>query len=161
MTAGERHERFGTGRDPRGAGVPASPGTRPYGTWRRRFPGADRSVSEARKWARGLLAERVAAPVLDDVLLLLSEVVTNAVTHSDSGRDQDGRVTVRMTRDAGGVRVEVRDGGSAVDAPVMRAPDAEAAGGRGLWLVDGLATAWGSWQDDTGASVWFRVAARR
>ncbi|WP_182887938.1 ATP-binding protein [Microbispora sp. H10885] len=70
-------------------------------------------------------------------------------------------MTVRMTCDAGGVRVEVRDGGSAVDAPVMRAPDAESVGGRGLWLVDGLATAWGAWQDDTGASVWFRVAARR
>ncbi|KAA9381380.1 ATP-binding protein [Microbispora cellulosiformans] len=124
-------------------------------------PRADRSVPEARKWARGLLGERVAAPVLDDVVLLLSEVVTNAVTHSGSGRDEDGRVAVRVTCDSGGVRVEVRDGGSATGAPVVRAPDIEAVGGRGLWLVDGLATAWGTWRDDAGATVWFRVAARR
>ncbi|WP_405088988.1 ATP-binding protein [Microbispora sp. NBC_01389] len=162
MTAGERHEGFvGTGRKQRGAGVRASPVARPYGTWRREFPGTGRSVSEAREWARGLLAERVAAPVLDDVVLLLSEVVTNAVTHSASGCAQDGRVRVRMTRDTGGVRVEVRDGGSATGAPVVRAPDIEAVGGRGLRLVDGLATAWGAWRDDTGTSVWFRVAGRR
>lgn len=162
MTAGERHEGFaGTGRRPRGAGARASPVPRPYGTWRREFPGTDRSVSEAREWARGLLGERVAAPVLDDVVLLLSEVVTNAVTHSGSGRDEDGRVAVRVTCDTGGVRVEVRDGGSATGAPVVRAPDTEAVGGRGLWLVDGLATAWGTWRDDAGATVWFRVAARR
>ncbi|GGP17419.1 hypothetical protein GCM10012278_85480 [Nonomuraea glycinis] len=43
------------------------------GTWLREFPGAERSVTEAREWARGLLGERIAAPVLDDVVLLLSE----------------------------------------------------------------------------------------
>ncbi|MFC0862875.1 ATP-binding protein [Sphaerimonospora cavernae] len=132
----------------------------PYGIWRREFPGVERSVSAAREWARGLLGERVAAPVLDDVVLLLSEVVTNAVAHSESGRAEDGRVTVRMACDAGGVHVEVRDGGSATSTPAVRVPDAADDGGRGLWLVDLLATAWGARQDGTGGSVWFRVAGR-
>ncbi|GGO25642.1 hypothetical protein GCM10010116_51450 [Microbispora rosea subsp. aerata] len=139
-----------------------SAGTRsdaPYGTWRREFPGTGRSVSAAREWARGLLAGQVAAPVLDDVLLLLSEVVTNAVAHTDSGRATDGRVVVWMVRTPTAVHVEVVDGGSATSAPVMRVPDAADDGGRGLWLVDLLAAAWGAHQDDAGGSVWFRVAA--
>lgn len=117
------------------------------GTWLREFPGAEKSVSEAREWARGLLGERVAAPVLDDVALPLSEAVTNAVAHSDSGRAMGGRVTVRMACDASGVRVEVRDGGSATSAPAMRVPETDDDGGRGLWLVDLLATAWGARRD--------------
>ena len=142
MTAGERYERS----------------THLSGTWRREFPGVDRSVPAAREWARGLLAGLVAAPVLDDVLLLLSEVVTNAVAHSDSGRTADGRVVVWLVRTPAIVHVEVADGGSATSAPAVRVPDAEAGGGRGLWLVDLLAAAWGAQQDAAGGSVWFRVA---
>lgn len=132
----------------------------PISTWLREFPGAEKSVSEAREWARGLLGERVAAPVLDDVTLLLSEVVTNAVAHSDSGRAMGGRVTVRMACDGEEVRVEVRDRGSATSAPAMRVPDTDDDGGRGLWLVDLLAIAWGARRDPAGATVWFRVAGR-
>ncbi|XVQ84729.1 ATP-binding protein [Microbispora siamensis] len=133
-----------------------------YDTWRREFPGVDRSVSAAREWARGLLVGQLRAPVLDDVLLLLSEVVTNAVAHSDSGRTADGRVVVWMVRTPTAVHVEVVDGGSATSAPAVRVPDADADadGGRGLWLVDLLAGAWGAHQDDAGGSVWFRVAGR-
>ncbi|MBX6168222.1 MAG: ATP-binding protein [Thermobispora bispora] len=128
-----------------------------YGTWRREFPGADRSVAAAREWARGLLAGQVSASVLDDVLLL-SEVVTNAVAHTDSGRAADGRVVVWLVRTPTAVHVEVVDGGSATSTPAMRVPDADDDGGRGLWLVDLLAAAWGAHQDDAGGSVWFRVA---
>ena len=58
------------------------------------------------------------------------------------------------------VHVEVVDGGSATTAPAVRVPDADAEGGRGLWLVDLLATVWGVHQDDAGGSVWFRVGMR-
>lgn len=131
------------------------------GRWRKEFPGEVSSVPEARAWAHGLLAVRLAPPALDDVLLLLSEVVTNAVTHSDSGRTADGRVTVHVTCNPGVVHVEVTDDGSATSAPAVHVPDAEADGGRGLWLVDLLAAAWGSSRhDEAGRSVWFEVAER-
>jgi anti-sigma regulatory factor (Ser/Thr protein kinase) len=103
---------------------------------------------------------RVAAPALDDVLLLLSEVVTNAVAHSASGRTAGGRLTVRVTLVALGVHVEVADAGSATSAPVARVVEADSDGGRGLWLVNQIATAWGSCGHDgeAGRSVWFQVA---
>ncbi|MER5418280.1 ATP-binding protein [Streptosporangium roseum] len=129
-----------------------------HGSWRREFPGEESSVPAARAWAHGLLAVRLAPPALDDVLLLLSEVVTNAVAHSDSGRTAGGRVTVHLTHDLGVVHVEVTDDGSTTSTPAVHVPDADSDGGRGLWLVDLLATAWGSHHDDeAGRSVWFQV----
>ncbi|MGV9779573.1 ATP-binding protein [Streptosporangium sp. NPDC003464] len=150
---------------PHGGGdaIPGTPGagTR-HGAWRREFPGEVSSVPAARAWAHGLPAVRLAPPALDDVLPLLSEVVTNAVTHSDSGRTAGGRVTVRVTCDPGVVHVEVTDDGSATSAPAVHVPDADADGGRGLWLVDLVATVWGSSRhdDEAGRSVWFEVAER-
>ncbi|WP_165781090.1 ATP-binding protein [Streptosporangium minutum] len=141
----------------------AAPGTpradAQQGSWRREFPGEVSSVPAARAWAHGLLAVRLAPPALDDVLLLLSEVITNAVTHSDSGRTAGGRVTVNLTHDPGAVHVEVTDDGSVSSAPAVHVPDADSDGGRGLWLVDLLATAWGSSRhdDEAGRSVWFQV----
>jgi len=129
-----------------------------YSAWRQVFPGQVASVPEVRAWARGVLAGRVAAPVLDDVLLLLSELATNAVAHSDSGRTTDGRLTVYLARTTTLVHVEVTDDGSATNAPAVRVPEADDDGGRGLWLVDLLATKWGSHHDDAGRSVWYQVA---
>ncbi|GGP99954.1 ATP-binding protein [Streptosporangium pseudovulgare] len=145
-------------RDVREADVPD---TR-HGFWWREFPGEEASVPAARAWARGLLAVRLAPGTLDDVLLLLSELVTNAVAHSDSGRTAGGRVTVHLGDDPGGVHVEVTDDGSATSAPAVHVPDADDDGGRGLWLVALLATAWGTSRHDgeAGRSVWFRMAHR-
>jgi anti-sigma regulatory factor (Ser/Thr protein kinase) len=130
----------------------------PYSAWRKVFPGRVESVPEARTWARDLLAGRVEDSVLDDVLLLLSELATNAVAHSDSGRTADGRVTVYVARLPGAVHVEVTDEGSDTSAPAVRVPEADGDGGRGLWLVESLSTEWGFHPDEPGRSVWFRVA---
>lgn len=130
----------------------------PYGTWKREFPGKEISIPIARKWAHKVLTGRIAAPALDDVLLLLSELVTNALTHSDSGRTPDGQVMVRVTHSPGDIHVEVTDGGSATTTPTVRMPESDDDGGRSLWLVNLLATAWGSHRDETTGSVWFQVA---
>lgn len=114
-------------------------------------------MPEARAWARDLLAGQVEDSVLDDVLLLLSELATNAVAHSDSGRTADGRVAVYVARTSAMVHVEVTDDGSAASAPAVRVPEADDDGGRGLWLVEMVAAGWGSHRDDAGGSVWFRV----
>ncbi|MEU4829597.1 ATP-binding protein [Streptosporangium sp. NPDC023615] len=139
----------------------ALPGTclanRPCSAWRRVFPGRVAAVPEVRAWARGLLTGRVTAGALDDVLLLLSELATNAVTHSDSGRTADGRMTVYVARLPGAVHVEVTDEGSDASAPAVRVPGTDDDGGRGLWLVEAVAAGWGTYRDGTGGSVWFRV----
>ncbi|MFD0883624.1 ATP-binding protein [Streptosporangium algeriense] len=130
----------------------------PHNAWQRDFPGKEISIPIAREWARDLLTGQIAAPVLDDVLLLLSEVVTNAVTHSNSGRPPGGQVTVRMTYAPGDVRVRVTDDGSSTSAPIVRTPDPDEDGGRGLWLVNLLATAWGELHGEATRSVWFRIS---
>ncbi|MEU1731885.1 ATP-binding protein [Streptosporangium sp. NPDC020145] len=130
----------------------------PHHTWQRGFPGKEISVPTAREWARGLLTGRIIAPVLDDILLLLSEVVTNAVTHSNSGHAPDGQVTVRMTYAPGDVHVQVTDDGSFTSAPTVRTLSLDEDGGRGLWLVNLLATTWGAHRGETTRSVWFRIS---
>ncbi|MBF8190643.1 ATP-binding protein [Nonomuraea sp. K274] len=91
------------------------------------------------------------------MLLLLSEVVTNAIAHSDSGRTPDGKVTVQITRMDATVQAEVTDAGSSTTTPAVRTPTLDDDGGRGLWLVDLLADEWGSQHDETGGTVWFRL----
>ncbi|WP_433364794.1 ATP-binding protein [Streptosporangium sp. CA-115845] len=129
----------------------------PYSAWRKVFPGRVASVPEVRAWARELLTGRVAAPALDDVLLLLSELAANAVAHSDSGRAKDGRLTVYLARTTTMVHAQVTDDGSVTSAPAVRVPEADDDGGRGLWLVDLLATEWGFQHDGPGRSVWFQL----
>ncbi|MEU7744600.1 ATP-binding protein [Nonomuraea sp. NPDC049158] len=82
------------------------------------------------------------------------------LTHSDSAHPFGGQVAVQITRIGATVQVEVADAGSATTAPAVRAPTLDDDGGRGLWLVDLLATEWGFRRDETGGSVWFRLAER-
>ncbi|WP_176728553.1 ATP-binding protein [Planobispora rosea] len=113
------------------------------------------SVAVARRRARELLGE--GHPASEDVILLVSEVVTNSVVHSGSA--DGGRVAMTLAVEAGTVTVEVCDAGSADSAPRVRfAPDEE--GGRGMFLVDLLAARWGVRQDGSCGprTVWFQIA---
>jgi anti-sigma regulatory factor (Ser/Thr protein kinase) len=109
-------------------------------------------------WAarRALLARNGALPgaVRDDVLLLLTELVTNAVRHADAGPTQLVRVAVRQRR--GAVRVAVCDEGPgfAPEAPGWRA---DKPGGCGLVLVDRIADRWAVTPTATGTCVWFEI----
>jgi len=129
----------------------------PHMTGLKEFPATEISVSEARDWARSLLSLGVPSPVLDDVLLLLSEVVTNAITHPDSSRTPIGMVTIRIVRIGTAIQVEVTDAGSSTSVPAIRTPALDDDTGRGLWMVDMLADAWGFDHDENGGSVWFRL----
>lgn len=64
---------------------------------------------------------------------------------------------VRLGFGGGLVHVEVIDDGSATSVPFIRAADADSDGGRGLLLVDLIATGWGACRDTTGNIVWFRL----
>jgi anti-sigma regulatory factor (Ser/Thr protein kinase) len=81
----------------------------------------------------------------DDLELLVSEVVTNAVRHAAS--DGPGAIELAAWFGPGEVRVAVRDGGTVVPAP--RTPDDE--GGFGLNIVDQVADEWGAGPGE----VWF------
>lgn len=104
--------------------------------------------------ARTLIAQRLIHlpdESLDVVILLTSELVTNAVLHGA------GPVAVHMSWGDWGVLVEVED--QSPEWPVPQAMDRDALNGRGLILVDGLSSDWGVLAVGTGKKVWFTLDA--
>ena len=87
--------------------------------------------------------------VLGSVELLVSELVTNAVVHASSAPRIEVQLSLR------GVRVEVFDEDPTM--PAHRIPDAGRPGGRGLHLLDQLASRWGAEPREDGKVVWFEV----
>ncbi|MFC6079776.1 ATP-binding protein [Sphaerisporangium aureirubrum] len=115
------------------------------------------SVKVARAYVRSVLC-RAGRRDLDDVETLVSEVFTNAVRHSESGRRPGGLVTLRVYDDGETVRVEVSDEGSSTGIPT--APERVglcSEGGRGLWMVRELSSSWGWGRHAKGHTVWFEV----
>jgi anti-sigma regulatory factor (Ser/Thr protein kinase) len=102
--------------------------------------------------ARKRVAEACAglpSDVVDAAMLLTSELVTNAVQHGV------GTVVLTVVRDDEGIRVEVCDDGTSV--PKARDCDTDAEHGRGLLLLEALATRWGTSDGSAGSGtrVWF------
>jgi anti-sigma regulatory factor (Ser/Thr protein kinase) len=113
------------------------------------FPGDAGQVRAARRFLAGLLD---GCPAADDALLCVSELATNAVLHSRSGRP-GGRFTVCAKVRAGSVRVAVADEGG----PWGHERDSGGQGGRGLLIVGELASRWGRDEGGTGRTVWFEI----
>ncbi|WP_461030836.1 ATP-binding protein, partial [Streptomyces sparsus] len=97
------------------------------------------SVPQARRWFLKFLTSSAPARPLDDCLLLLSELVTNAVLHS--GDRRSWRVRVEWWREGADLGVDVHSPGAPADVRMRRA-DTDQAHGRGLHLVDALADSW-------------------
>lgn len=127
---------------------------RPSGTLLKSFevPCAASSVPDARRTVRHVLGED--HPRLDEVLLLLSELVTNSLVHSRSR--YRGAVTVTLLDLGAGLRVEVVDAGAETVPHVAGGDSADH--GRGLLLVDTYANSWGYHDTPDGRTVWFEVA---
>ena len=119
------------------------------------IPGRPEHVRTTRAFVAKALGEL--HPSLETAVLLTSELVTNAVTHSNSRRT-GGTVSVVITESVGGLRFEVGDEGSEVGAPVVRT-EVLATDGHGLFLVHALASQWGYVRGDSGTTVWFWLAA--
>lgn len=100
---------------------------------------------DARVALRELLRDRYPS-TLADAELVLSELVTNVVRHTNTGG------SVRMLCGTDTVRIEISDGDRRL--PVLRAQRPGHAGGRGLRLVDLLSTAWGVEPRAEGKTVW-------
>jgi anti-sigma regulatory factor (Ser/Thr protein kinase) len=116
------------------------------------------SGAAARRFVQRTLAGMRADPDrVDTLVLLCSELVTNAVLHAAAPSE------LRLRVRAGRVRLEVHDPSPAV--PVPRAQDLGATNGRGMVLVDALADSWGvevgDGLPDQGKTVWVEMALHR
>lgn len=110
------------------------------------------AVAQARQFARTTLAAwGVIDEVLDNAVLCISELVTNAIIHTGTGCE------VRVAMHDHALTVTVRDDGTAVARPRSSRDDPLAVRGRGLQLVDALCAKWGSDLDDVGMTVWCRL----
>jgi len=94
----------------------------------------------------------------DVAVLLVSELVTNSMLHSNS-RLPGQTITITVTASPCSARVEVRNAGSA-SVPVVNSTDNPLGdNGRGLRLVSDLAARWGYRREPDGLVTWFEVRA--
>lgn len=112
----------------------------------REFRATAESVTAARDFVRHRLADWAVEDGDGLVALVVTELATNSVVHA--GTVFSVRVEVAPSR----VRVEVADG--APGSPTRAVEDPLATGGRGLLLVEALATSWGTERRGRGKLVW-------
>jgi anti-sigma regulatory factor (Ser/Thr protein kinase) len=117
-------------------------------------PGGPDAPRHARRFLRESLVDRVPATVLDDALLLVTELVANGVRHGGAGAD--AALHLRVEGGGAGLRVEVVDPGRDGREVAPRRPDMAAGGGLGLHIVDRVASRWGV-GDGPGTAVWFEL----
>jgi anti-sigma regulatory factor (Ser/Thr protein kinase) len=110
-------------------------------------------VRRARDSVRACMQEWCLPVDHDLVVLLLSEVITNAVAHGAPP------ATVRLVWDATTITVSVRDAGVG-SLPARRATDGESESGRGLGMLAALADRWGVDVGQYAKSVWFQLGRR-
>ena len=111
------------------------------------FPRQAESVAQARAWlSEFLAAQRVPLPVRDDAVLIMSELVTNALRHGL------GEIVTRTSISDGGLHLSVTDSGR--ELPALQPVDPERIGGVGLQIVARLASQWGIAPFPGGKTVW-------
>ncbi|MEV0036594.1 SpoIIE family protein phosphatase [Streptomyces sp. NPDC056909] len=119
------------------------------------FDPVGRSVATARAFVRDTLQGWGYADVVDDAVVLTSELVTNAVIHAGTSAD------VLCLRTEDGVRVEVADRYPEREIPIQGAgrsfANADRENGRGLLLCAALASRWGVEYTSTYKQVWFQL----
>lgn len=120
------------------------------------LPGTPESPSLARALAREVLGD--SHPALDTVLLVVSELVTNAILHSQSGAD-GGTVLLALCPAPAGVLIQVRDCGGPWRPLELVRSGTPAEHGYGLVLVDALADSWGTLASTQGRVTWCRISA--
>ncbi|HSE07056.1 MAG TPA: response regulator [Nocardioidaceae bacterium] len=104
------------------------------------------SASEARHFVARKVTDWGLEALLDDALLVASELAANAITHADSA------CKIRLSVNAATLRIDVIDTGAGTPEP--QPPSWTEEHGRGLHLVDALTTAWGLEIIPDGKLVW-------
>jgi len=121
------------------------------------LPSSAQAVATARSEVAEFLRTRgVDAAVIDDSVVIISELVTNAVRHAAPGV----RAKLRMECTVGpdGLCLEVSDGGSSAGPPLH---ERGAVGGRGLFIVAALADSWSFHRTDAGTVVTAQLVVDR
>ncbi len=107
--------------------------------------------AQARRFLTEAGCSEHATRLLESAVLLVSEMVTNAVLHGAPP------LVVEVDCDELSIQVRVRDGG--LGLPVPRHADDSDENGRGLALLDVLSDDWGVEPAGDGKTVWFRLVA--
>jgi len=118
-----------------------------------------RGGTEAAWVARRAIAESdptLPAALRNDLSLLVTELVTNAVRHGGATASRPIKIEIR--RQADRIRVDVVTPGSDFDPPAQAA-NGDSSGGWGLFLVDQIAERWGTRPAAAGTCVWFELPA--
>jgi anti-sigma regulatory factor (Ser/Thr protein kinase) len=110
------------------------------------------AVGEARRWVADVAGDLLGAEQRENLRLIISELVTNALRHGADGEHIDLAVTPR----AGYLCVQVTDEGPGL-APRPRALETEEHGGFGLYFVEQLTRRWGVTRENRRTRVWFEL----
>ena len=116
---------------------------------RRSFPSTPESAGEARRFVDAVLTDLDLPALAYPATMLVSELVANAVLHTGTS------IEVVVARAGDGVRIEVHDGSAQL--PVRKHYSTMSGTGRGLMLVDRMASQWGAERTAGGKSVWFEL----
>ncbi|MEV7400367.1 SpoIIE family protein phosphatase [Streptomyces sp. NPDC091267] len=110
-------------------------------------------IAAARQQVRELLHDWADPEQVDSAVLMISEMTTNVLVHTDG----DALIVATATGEHGQrrLRVEVADGSD--ELPHKRRPGEMASSGRGLVLMEMLADAWGVDPRGAGKSIWFEL----
>jgi anti-sigma regulatory factor (Ser/Thr protein kinase) len=109
------------------------------------LPSEPESVARARRFIEAWCHAWATYPVIDPALLIVSELVTNAITHGG------GLHALRLRRDDDSLRIEVVDNGEG--SPEVAELSDTAEGGRGLRIIALTARAWGVEDHEHGTKV--------
>jgi anti-sigma regulatory factor (Ser/Thr protein kinase) len=107
----------------------------------------------ARRALIRLIGDTSTIEFVRDAVLLTSELVTNAVVHAG------GKSMLRAGLVGGNLRVELSDANGMV--PELNEVDPARVGGRGLHLVDDVASRWGITSRPRGKTIWFELDCLR
>ena len=117
-----------------------------------------RGGTEAAWGARRAIAENYPTlpdSLLEDLSLLVTELVTNAVRHG--GATADCAIQIEIQRRGDCIRVDVVDPGTDFDPPAAGSNGNSGGGGWGLVLVDRISARWGVHRLSSGKCVWFEL----
>ncbi|MFI2260087.1 SpoIIE family protein phosphatase [Streptomyces tubercidicus] len=110
-------------------------------------------IAEARRQVREVLHDWADPDQVDSAVLMVSEMVTNVLLHTDG----DAVLVAEITGERGARRIRVDVADSSDELPHRRSPGELASSGRGLMLLELLAGAWGVDPRGDGKSTWFEL----